>query len=148
MNTIRALSIPGLCLLLFGCGGGGDSSSTDSGGGSGTPATTVLGTRAVPGYLLVVSADHPPVAGATSVLTVEVTSDSGMHAPQAISAGLINSNDTPNLVPGQPVSGVTNQWTWSVTMPADLTGQRVVVQILDAHGNGSMSGVSDFALAP
>jgi hypothetical protein len=137
-------------LLLVSCGGGGSGDSSNSSGGVTTPpvAGTVLGTRSVPGFQLNVSTDLPPVAGALRLVTVRVTSDAGMPALEKIDAAVTDGAALPTFTPGTAVIGTTNSWTWVISLPADLVDKHVVVRLQDINGNVSLTGITDFALAP
>jgi hypothetical protein len=151
MKIFLAMSFTVFLALLVGCGGGGGDSGANSGGGTPPPPVsgTALGTRSVPGYQFDISTDLPPAAGAPRLVTLRVTPDADAPVIEQISAAI--TDDTagePTLTPGTPVAGTPNSWTWPVTLPADLVGKRIIVRLQDLNGNVSVTGLSDFALAP
>ena len=131
------------CTVLSSCGGGGGGG--DGGGGvTVTVPGTQLGTRAVPGYTLAVSSPATVQPGATLSVQAMVTPDADIAAPVQVEAAIGASEPTVWLAGS--VSG--QAWTWTVTLPADLTGQRVWVRLTDPDGNSAGSGCDDFALMP
>ena len=148
MKILFAMSFALFLVLLVGCGGGG--STGDSAGTVPPPmGGTALGTRSVPGYQLEMSTDLPPAAGALRIVTLRVTPDAQAPALAQISAAITDDAAAEaTLTPGTPVSGSTNSWSWPVTLPGELEGKRVIVRIQDLDGNVSVTGLSDFALAP
>lgn len=136
--------------LLASCGGG------DGGGGSAAappqppspppPAGSVLGSRALPGHAAEVRLLGPATPGGTVAVEVRVTPEPGGSIPVQVEAAV--SADEPSAwQAGSPVAGRTGVWTWTMTMPATLTGQRVRVRLTDAEGNIAESGFADFTLA-
>lgn len=130
-------------LLCAGCGSGSGS------GNANPPANTgfanELGTRALPGYtarILSVAAITP---GGSLAVEIQLTPDSGQTAPSLVESA-VGVEEPVTWIAALPKPGAVNAWTWSGTVPADLTGQRVWVRVSDAEGNVSQSGGQDFAL--
>jgi len=79
---------------------------------------------------------------------MRVAPDAGTPAPVTVATAVVGIGGTPTLVAAQQLVGATAQWRATVTMLANLVGQRVVVRIVDTLGNTSLTGTSDFALVP
>ncbi len=146
MHLCSNVLLVALSITLVACGSGGGSDGAPS---SPPPSTARvdLGERAVPGFLLQAGLDQPAAPGANRSLRLVVTAEPGAAALETPSAAITTLPDPTTLVPGTPLAGSTDTWTWSMTLPAELTNQRIVVRITDSAGNVCQSGIDDFVLA-
>lgn len=144
MRFILLASSASLCLVLLGCGGSGGGEDGNNDGGTVVVTGTQLGMRAVPGFSIEVLSPVQVQAGATLTVQATVKPDAGVAPPVQVEAAI--GTVEPTLWTAGTLSG--GIWTWTVTLPANLTDQRVWVRLVDADGNSAASGGADFALLP
>ncbi len=141
MRTFIILMLTVVLLLLAACGGEGSDGALDQ-----TPSTAALGSRAVPGYLLQVDCDGDLLPATQRSITLDLKPENGQAAPTLVEAAL-GSNPPGTWLDGSP-SDNHLRWTWTLTLPEDLSDQRVWLRVTDAEGNVAESGFDDFALTP
>lgn len=148
---LHAILLPVAILILAACG-------SDGGAGSGPlPASPVavadpmapvtpgdLGSRAVPGYSIQVRQLGPAVAGQPLTIAASIIPEAGLGLPALVEAAV--SADEPGVWTAG-VQAADGSWTWTATLPADLTGQRAWLRLTDADGNVAETGFTDFPLA-
>jgi len=138
-------------LLCAGCGSGGGNANANANPNpnpnppANTGSANELGSRALPGYTARVLSVAPITPGGSLAVEIQMTPDSGQTAPTLVESAM-GGEEPVVWVAALPKPGTVNAWTWSGTLPADLTGQRVWVRVSDAEGNISQSGGQDFAL--
>ncbi len=128
-------------LLCAGCGSGSGNANPSAN----TGFANELGTRALPGYTARVLSVAAITTGGSLAVEIQLTPDSGQTVPAMVESA-VGVEEPVTWIAALPKPGAVNAWTWSGTVPADLTGQRVWVRVSDAEGNVSQSGGQDFAL--
>ncbi len=141
MRSCTILMFTLILLPLAACGGGGSDGTLDQ-----TPSPAALGSRAVPGYLLLVDCDGDLLPATQRSITLDLTPENGQAAPTLLEAAL-GSEPPATWLAGSPSEDHLH-WTWTLTLPEDLSHQRVWLRVTDAEGNTAQSGFDDFALAP
>lgn len=97
----------------------------------------------MPGYLLQVDCDGEPVPAALRSITLNLQSETGQAAPTLVEAAV--SSDQPSTWLAGTASHQNLRWIWTLTLPGDLTHQRVGLRVTDADGNTAESGMEDFS---
>ena len=149
---MRDVLLGTVILTLAACTTGGSAPILPAGNQS-SPVTTEkpaaasdLDSRALPGYHLSASTDGPIAPGVSRSISLDLEPDPGQGAPALVEAKL-DQDESGAWLPATAAAGGLH-WTWTVNLPAQLTGQRLWLRVTDTDGNTAESGLGDFSLAP
>lgn len=137
-------------ILLAACGSGGGGGGLPPAAQASslppvtTPAPEVFGSRALPGYDIQVRRLTPVQAGQSLALAAVITAEPEMTVPVLVEGAIANGEPDTWIA---AVLASDGSWTWTASLPADLTGLRAWIRVTDPAGNQSQSGPEDFALS-